>query len=137
MAALSPASKVRLVPIERSIYHEREQLTICTASDSQSPGFRNTTNKLLQMSLEAASSSAHPAVCRQSRRSKSRPYNPQRRLEKLYEQHNNNTPYMHHLTYPNPQMPAKQPYQAAKLTPYKKPPGKPRAAKPLKKSACR
>lgn len=43
---------------------------------------------------------------------------------------------MHHLTYPNPQMPAKQPYQAAKLTPYKKPPGKPRAAKPLKKSAC-
>ena len=35
------------------------------------------------------------------------------------------------------QMQAKQPSQAAKPTPCKKPPGKPPAAKPLRKSACR
>jgi hypothetical protein len=47
-------------------------------------------------------------------------------------------PRLHPRISSNPshsQMPAKQPSQAAKPTPCKKPPGKPRAAKPLKKSA--
>ena len=48
-----------------------------------------------------------------------------------------NTPYLNYLasnTSPS-QMPAKQPSQAEKPTPSRKLPGKPRAAKLLKKSA--